>query len=302
MNTSLALTSYGHALDLHDTAFGELRRSDDILADEKTLRVRMELDGYLYLPGFFEREEVRHVRRELCSQLERAGRLDPDFPAMDAVPCPPDKTPAFPSNSQGFPVNRRHPTLEGFVFGTRIMNFYRRLLAGEARHYDHTWIRAVDPGRGTPPHCDFVYMGRGTHEVRTAWIPYGDTPLELGGVIILEGSHHQSERLNNYLAQDVDTYCANRSGGYKHKSGMLTKNPVSLREKLGGRWLTAEFKAGDLLTFKMNLVHASLDNHTDCIRLSSDTRYQPASLPADDRWIGPNPTAHSRASKRGRIC
>jgi hypothetical protein len=51
------------------------------------------------------------------------------------------------------------------------MNFYSRVLGGEVRHYDHTWIRAVSPGRGTAPHCDLVYMGRGTHDVCTAWIP-----------------------------------------------------------------------------------------------------------------------------------
>jgi hypothetical protein len=52
----------------------------------------------------------------------------------------------------------------------------------------------------------------------------------------------------------------------------------------------------------MNLVHASLDNQTDRIRLSSDTRYQRASEPADDRWIGPNPSAQTRAAKRGCMC
>jgi len=66
--------------------------------------------------------------------------------------------------------------------------------------------------------------------------------------------------------------------------------------------LTTEWQAGDLITFKMNMVHGSLDNMTDRIRLSSDTRYQKASEPADERWIGPNPAGHTRAGKRGRIC
>jgi len=53
----------------------------------------------------------------------------------------------------------------------------------------------------------------------------------------------------------------------------------------------------------MHTVHASLDNKTeDRIRFSSDSRYQPVSLPADERWVGENPIAHSMAGKRGRIC
>lgn len=301
MNTSLALTSRGFELDLSPESFGELRRSDDLLANEEALRERIEQDGYIYLPGFFEKEEVIAVRRELCSQLEASGHLDPDFPAIEAVPCPADKTPAFPRDGQHFPIDRHHKTLENFLFGERIMNFYSRFLGGEVRHYDHTWIRAVKPGQGTEPHCDLVYMGRGTHEVRTAWIPYGDTSLELGGLIVLEGSHRQSERLNNYLTNDVETYCANR-GDYKPKSGALSKNPVTLREKLGGRWLTADFKAGDLLTFGMKLVHASLDNHSDRIRLSTDTRYQLASEEIDERWIGPDVQEWALKNRVGLIC
>ena len=43
---------------------------------------------------------------------------------------------------------------------------------------------------------------------------------------------------------------------------------------------------GDALIFGMDTVHASLDNQTDFIRLSTDTRYQRASHPADERWVG----------------
>ena len=62
------------------------------------------------------------------------------------------------------------------------------------------------------------------------------------------------------------------------------------------------FRAGDLLTFPMHTVHASLDNPTELIRLSSDSRYQPASEPADERWVGEKPIGHSLAGKHGRIC
>jgi ectoine hydroxylase-related dioxygenase (phytanoyl-CoA dioxygenase family) len=146
-------------------------------------------------------------------------------------------------------------------------------------------------------------MGRGTHRLYTAWVPYGEVPLEVGGLMILEKSHLQAERIKNYLESDVDTSCTNIPGhdGWKH-GGQLTNNPRSLRQKFGGRWLTSEFSPGDLLTFRMDTIHGSIDNTTQRIRLSTDTRYQRADEPVDERWVGENPIAHGPAGKRGLIC
>ena len=128
--------------------------------------------------------------------------------------------------------------------------------------------------------------------------------------MVLEGSHHQANTLKNYLSRDVDNYCENRPEAEKIKSGeipwtwggVLSNNPQSLREHLGGRWLSAEYRQGDVLIFGIKTVHASLDNQTPFFRLSSDSRYQPASEPADERWIGENPVGHGREAKRPMIC
>ena len=299
-----SLTSRGHALDLSAAAFGELVRSDAFLGREDVLRERLARDGYLYLPGFFERDDVLAVRASLTQRLADQGLLNPAFPAIEAVWNPERRTAFQPDLAQ------RNPVLEDLVYGEALLGFYEGLLGESVRHFDYAWLRAVGPGMGTPPHCDLVYMGRGTRNLLTCWIPYGDVPLDLGGLIVLENSHRQADRLRAYLDTDVDAYCENRPGdvrkvregeGWSHP-GWLSANPATLREKLGGRWLTAEWKAGDLITFRMDLVHGSLDNATDRIRLSSDTRYQRAGEPADERWVGPNPPGHSRAGKRGRVC
>jgi hypothetical protein len=52
----------------------------------------------------------------------------------------------------------------------------------------------------------------------------------------------------------------------------------------------------------MGTVHASLDNHSNRIRLSSDSRYQLASEPADERWVGAAPVGHGVGGKRGKAC
>jgi hypothetical protein len=52
----------------------------------------------------------------------------------------------------------------------------------------------------------------------------------------------------------------------------------------------------------MYIMHSSSDNHSNQYRLSSDTRYQLASEPQDERWIGDKPPAHGIRAKRGMVC
>ncbi|MEJ7654541.1 MAG: hypothetical protein WKH64_15040 [Chloroflexia bacterium] len=92
-----------------------------------------------------------------------------------------------------------------------MMSFFERFLGGPVRHYDFTWMRAVAPGFGTPPHGDVVFMGRGTHDLYTAWTPLGDVDFETGGLMVLEGSNNL-DAIKEYTQRDVDTYCSNIEG------------------------------------------------------------------------------------------
>ena len=87
-----------------------------------------------------------------------------------------------------------------------------------------------------------------------------------------------------------------------NSTGNYSSDAIGVRSELGGRWLSAEFRMGDLLVLSMYTMHASLDNHTDTIRISSDSRYQRANEPADERWIGDDPPGHGIRAKRGMIC
>jgi hypothetical protein len=294
MTTTTALTSRGHALDMNPESFGELLRSDDIRNDVTALRARFEEEGYLYIPGFFPRENIQAARTEFLLRLRKFGGIDPAYPLEDAIPSGKLSIPT------GGLLTGNDP-LRNVVFSRQLMDFYAGFFGGESRHYDHIWTRVITPGLGTNPHCDLVYMGRGTRQVLTAWIPYGDVSLELGGLIVLEKSHLQQKRLRKYLEIDADTFCTNRNT-YKYPGAQLSTNPVSLRERLGGRWLTTAFQMGDLLTFGMTTVHASLDNSSKSYRLSSDTRYQLASEPIDPRWVGPETIEYGEKNRRGLIC
>jgi ectoine hydroxylase-related dioxygenase (phytanoyl-CoA dioxygenase family) len=305
MLATIPLFSAGHELDLSSEAFGFVRSSAGLLDRPAELARRLAEDGYLYIPGFFDPALILAARTSVTDRLAAEGSLDPVMPPIEAI-ANPDRKFSYRGD-----LARHNAAVERVVYGPELLGFYAALFGEPVRHFDHTWFRAVSRGQGTTPHCDLVYMGRGTHQLLTCWIPYGDIPLEMGGLMLLEDSHRKSGRLRNYLEVDVDAYCENRpkdvakvkvNGGWSHP-GFLSKNPASLRAKLGGRWLTApEWKAGDFVTFGMTLVHGGLDNQTDRFRFSSDTRYQRASQPVDERWVGENPPANTRAGKRGRVC
>jgi hypothetical protein len=299
-----SLTANNQPIDTSDEAFGWLRSSEDLVGDPEALRERLAEDGYLYIKNYLPQDIVHSARMSMLQRLSDGGFLDPVHPIEDgacATKNPPKFTPSLANPN---------PEVARVVFGPELTGFYANLLGGPIRHFDYVWVRSLGKETGTAAHCDLVYMGRGTHKLLTCWVPYGEVPLEQSPLMLLEDSHKKSERIKKYLSGDVDTYCENKpkdvqkvkvEGGWGH-NGWLSKNCVSLREKLGGRWLTAHFQPGDFLTFQMNMIHASLDNQTNKVRLSTDTRYQLASEPIDERWIGENPPAHGLAGKRGRIC
>jgi hypothetical protein len=298
------LYSYGHALDMDESRVGLLRDSSDAFNDVEELQRRFAEDGYLYLKGCLDRDDVLAARASLTSRLAEAGVLDENFPPIEGV-CKPGSGYVFKPE-----ITDNNAAVQKLLYSGRLTDFYRRFYGEEIRHYDFTWLRAIGPGKGTNPHCDLPYMGRGTHRHMTCWVPYGDISFELGGLMVLEGSHKRMDLLENYVYRDVDAFCENKpkeaeaaKAGKWSFTGTLSHNPPAVRNKFGGRWLTTDFRAGDFITFGMFLVHASLDNRTqNRLRISSDSRYQRASEPIDERWVGVKPPGHSAAGKRGRVC
>jgi len=299
------LRATNREIDSSHEAFGELISSSHLIGNPAGLREQMEAEGYLYLPGLLQRDEVLAARRVIAERLAEHGILDLSAPLMDMIAQPQANVTFMPELADN------NPLLQRVLYDGPMIAFFEQLLGGAVRHFDYTWVRAVAPGRGTPPHMDVVFMGRGTPKLYTAWTPIGDVPLSMGGLLILERSH-KHERLNNsYGRKDVDAYCVNKrgegftkmgGGGNIAASGWLSNDAVKLRERLGGRWLTADFHAGDVLVFSVFTVHTSLDNSSNAIRLSTDSRYQLASEPVDERWIGDHPIGHGPDGKRGMIC
>ena len=194
---------------MSDDKFGIIRDSADAANDFEELRRRCDEDCYIYIKNYLDREKVLDARREIVNRLDKEGILDPDYPTMDAI--------AKPNSGYGFKPEMANGCvpLQELLYSGKVTDFYRQFYGENIRHYDYTWLRALGPGLGTNPHCDLPYMGRGTNKHMTCWMPYGDISFELGGLMILEGSHKRMDLLENYVFRDVDGYCENNESQVK---------------------------------------------------------------------------------------
>ena len=279
------LTANGYPLNTDSEAFVELRPSNEILDDSDALRQRMDEEGYLFFRGLLPRDEVLRARREILLQYAAIGELDPNAPLMDAIYA--EDSAVGEVNLRAFSESVRSGlAYENVVLHPKLMAVYERLLDGEPRAYDMRWPRFARPGEGCGFHYDGPYMARGTKRLFSSWIPLGDIERIEGGLIILESSERQTRLLEGYANMDAD----------KDKLEWIGLDPEKLRERFGGRWMGADYEAGDVLCFSMRTLHGALDNNSPIgrCRLSSDTRYQRADEPFDERWNGKVIEAHGR--------
>lgn len=289
------LTSNKIPLDNNPGKLGELRDSSALNGDFPALRKRIAEDGYLLMRGLLDREVVLAARREILLGLESVGELDPGRPVMEAISS--GRSERGRIDQQEFLRDlRTGPAVRELCHSGNLRRFYDGFFGEPSRPLDYIWVRTVPVGGFTGIHYDWVYMGRGTRNLHTSWIPVGDVSREEGSLLILENSHRHEQLQNTYGALDVDRDEKKYKGA---EGGWYSEDPVTVRNELGGRWLTTDFEAGDFLVFGMFTLHCSLDNNSPLgrIRVTIDTRYQPASEPADERWVGPEPLGHVHERK-----
>ena len=151
MSTATALPqlySFGHALEMDDSKVGLLRDSADAADDVAELRRRFAEDGYLYMKGYLDRDEVLATRATVTERLAAEGVTDRNHPHLEGY--------AAPGGGYAFKpeITKDNPAVQNLLYSGRLVEFYRKFFGEEIRHYDFTWLRAIGPGKGTNPHCD----------------------------------------------------------------------------------------------------------------------------------------------------
>jgi len=261
----------------------EMRDSASLLDDPKALRARLAEDGYLYLRDVVDRDAIAAARREVFERLVAVGEIKE--PAIDGIATgdsrrkelQPDLGVFWRSISEGKKLRA--------ASNGRDMQRIMSLIFGEpALNQDYIFLRAGIRGRATGLHFDYPFFTRAHDKVCTVWMPIGDVPVEDGPVVVVEGSQHYRDLIDPMIGFDIS-----KDGTRKADFGA---DAITFAKARGTRLLTRNFEAGDIAMFGMYTAHGSLDNHSpiDRVRLSCDLRWQPASLPLDERYFGNPPS------------
>jgi ectoine hydroxylase-related dioxygenase (phytanoyl-CoA dioxygenase family) len=261
---------------------GELTDSAGLLGDPAALRKRLEDDGYLFLGRVLPDAAVAAARREVFDRLMQVGEIAPPAEAGIATggsrrrELAPDPGVFWKSVSQG-------PSLRALSHGPAMAEIMSLVFGEPARPQDYLFLRPAAQGRATGLHFDYPFFTRAHDRVATVWMPIGPVPVSDGPLVIVENSHRLRDLIDPMIGFDIS-----RDSSRKADFG---RDAISFAEQRGTRLLTRDFEPGDVALFGMYTAHGSLDNHSPIgrVRLSCDVRWQPRSMPLDERYFGDEP-------------
>jgi hypothetical protein len=272
------LSSNGVLIPFDTDLFEPMQALENWRNDPAEARERLRTDGHVLLRGALDRETVLALREAYFA------RFDASFFAAGTTPregvfsgTVPDELPDY--GTVGHPAYDfvRSPEFDRFTREDALALIAATVLDGPAELLPRRILRHFHRGaaRASRAHVDFDYMDHGSDRVVTAWIPVGDCPVECGGLVYLSGSHEiPRERLDALRT---------------HTDRPQDKRPISndlglTARELGGRWMWADYRAGDVALHSPHTVHASLDDSSDVMRLSVDLRFVRRDAEADERW------------------
>jgi ectoine hydroxylase-related dioxygenase (phytanoyl-CoA dioxygenase family) len=283
------LVADGKRLSTEPHRLGYLKATDPGIGIE-AIRSLYEEQGYVWLKGLLRRSHVLEFRAWVFSHLAGAGLVESGSDPSLGIAGEGDFDKRLADRRLMALV--RAVAYEGFCAQPRLSRFMDAFVGGLSYLHKRKIMRFTRPGTPvvTPAHYDLVYLRGGTSRVVTAWIPIGDIPLDMGGLVYLEGSHLVGRRMeaefakaNASLSEEerISAYNRNMTEG-----GWVSKDLPDMAERFDTRWLIADYEAGDVVLHSPFMIHASTTNQSMArrIRLSTDIRYQNVDDEIDARW------------------
>ena len=287
--SAIDLVANGKILSTAANRLGELVPTDPSIGVE-AIRSLYHENGYVWLKRFLDPEVVNAFRGWVFSHLARGGLIAHGSDPMLGL-------------SAGIGLDKgqvdrilmslvRSVAFEGFCAQPRLAGFMDEFLSGISYLHKRKIMRFTQPGTttATAAHYDLVYLRGGTTRLVTAWIPIGDTPDDMGGLVYLEGSHTIGVRMEEEFARrSRDLSAEERVSAFNRnmtEGGWVSKDLPDMAERFDTRWLIADYEAGDVVLHSPYMIHASTTNQSASkrIRLSTDIRYQNVDDEIDVRW------------------
>lgn len=273
-------TSNGVSIPFGKQTFAPMQDTWDWRERADQLQQRFREHGYVLLRGVFDRPSVFRLRADYFQRFAAsmfAPGTDPGAGIFSGV-APPD-LPEY--GTAGHPAYEfvRGAAFDRFTHSPILCDIAATLLGGSVELLPRRIVRHFhrSVARASRAHVDYDYLDRGSDQLVTAWVPLGDCPIDCGGLVYLEGSHTIARERLDQLRENTDR--PNDRRPISNDLGLTAR-------ELGGRWLWADYRAGDVVFHSPHIVHASLDNVSDVMRLSADLRFIRDDAARDDRWNG----------------
>lgn len=228
----------------------ELHCSNELLGDRAALDAAWVRDGYWFFRDVLDKAAVARLRGVYMNELAKLGVADHNDPEA-----------RYNGKSlKNFPL-RMEPLVElrawqPFVVEPGVHNFFKRLLGDEPFWMPTPEYRATPPAQDRS--CDrFDYLHQdGFYNqgipFRICWFALAEIDAEVGGVVLAEGMHHQTD--------------------YLHDMSKPPLFPIPDEAIPAHAWRRATYRPGDVLMMDIRTPHTGIANYSDRFRLSLDIR------------------------------
>ena len=171
------------------------------LSEEDVQRFRQQ--GYIKIKDVLSPETLKHFEKVISNEVllhynrEAAFKNAPEIYAK-----------AFQQISN---IWEWSSATRPLVFSKRLANLAAQLLGTRGVRLYHDQALYKEAGGGfTPWHCDQVYWPLASEQTLTIWIPFQDTPMDMGPLGFSIGSHRRKMGRDLIISADSEAYISTK--------------------------------------------------------------------------------------------
>ncbi|KAG9110570.1 hypothetical protein FRC07_008176 [Ceratobasidium sp. 392] len=272
------------------------------------MRERFMNQGYLWVKSLVPRADVLEFRRKYFEFMKPTGVLKEGTDPVEGTYCGEDPEMFLPPGNgrscHGHGAEKAEQFIQRSIEAHRsdflaeisdhpaMINFVKKLTNWPTvKLLKRQMLRANVPGAETAVHYDHIFLRYGPPTFLTGWLPFGDIAVEGGGLTYLENSVPLAQSIEDEFTKRAENFSpeerTNAFNANMMKGGVLSHDSQEFARAHGnGKWLIADYEAGDVVFHHPFMIHASCVNEspTQTIRLATDLRFVNPEAPYDSRW------------------